>query len=256
MNQPNIAVIIPSGNRRNALACLTALYRHEYDHTVRPVLVWDYGMGDTPNPTWNCEHVQGTTPFCFSRNVNLGLEAAGERDGYVILNDDALLRSPGGFSLLYWTTKEHPEIGIIGATTNVVGNENQKPQGIGLRYDKRMVCFVAVYIPRTTFKLLAEYESHHPLIPLQTGPPGMLDEQFLSYGLDDDDLCRRIYLVGLRIGIHDGCYVDHGSLQSSFQASPEHQRDFRPNLRRFIQKWGVDNRGLGKAESPWKDLFD
>ena len=37
---------------------------------------------------------------------------------------------------------------------------------------------------------------------------------------EDNDYCRRIHLAGLKIGIHDGAFVDHSRLQPSFRASP------------------------------------
>ena len=104
-----------------------------------------------------------------------------------------------------------------------------------------MVCFVCVYIPRSTIDSV-----------------GLLDERFVGYGLDDDDYSLRVRDAGLKIGIFDRCFVDHGSLTSSYRG-PDNNRgkggDYRPNMKLFIEKWGVDNRGLGKDRSPFKELF-
>ena len=59
--------------------------------------------------------------------------------------------------------------------------------------------------------------------------------------------------AGLKIGIFDGCRIDHKTLKSSFRTKAH--ADFRPNLRLFIEKWGVDNRGQSKEDSPYRELF-
>lgn len=217
-----IAVVIPSKSVENLTPCVAAVRECESDFDVLPWVVWDRSDGagvlqfDFSSDVYD--------PFVFARNVNIGINACPHVDGYVILNDDAILQTPGGFSLLAKAAQDNPEYGIIAATTNNVGNPNQQPRGIGLREDPRMVCFVAVYIPRTTIDLV-----------------GLLDERFIGYGLDDDDYCLRVRNAGLKIGIHDGCYVDHGSLKSSYRgAGPA---DFSGNLELFKQKWGMDNWG-------------
>lgn len=184
----------------------------------------------------DAQWVNGEKPFIFSRNVNLGIRAAfadhkscwndwtyPPSDGVVILNDDALLQTPGGFSLLARAAEEHPEYGLISSSCNNVGNLNQRPKGIGgLRDEPRMVCFVAVYIPRRTIEAV-----------------GLLDEQFTGYGFDDDDYCYRVRRAGLKIGIHDGCFVDHASLKSSFRGNPAAPASLVDGRAIFVAKWGA-----------------
>jgi len=169
--------------------------------------------------------IPGVKPFIFARNVNIGIRAAAQ-DDVILLNDDALLQTPGGFTAMAAVARDHPEYGLIAATTNVTGNLNQLPKGIGLREDPRQVCFICVYIPRTTIEKV-----------------GLLDERFVDYGCEDDDHCLRVRKAGLKLGIFDGCFVDHGSLRSSFRGGPRAGGDFHPNLKRFIAKWGHDNFG-------------
>jgi len=214
-----ISVVIPSKSMENLVPCVAAVRAYEPSADVR--VVWDQEW----HPKIDAHVYFGEKPFVFARNVNIGIMKAGEFvDGVVILNDDAILQTPGGFSLLAQAAADHPEYGIIAATTNNVGNPNQQPRGIGLREDPRMVCFVAVYIPRTTIDLV-----------------GLLDERFVGYGLDDDDYCLRVRNAGLKIGIHDGCFVDHGSLKSAYRGTGP--ADFSGNLELFKQKWGMDNWG-------------
>lgn len=290
---PNLAVIIPSANPENLYHCLKALQQHEpYLGAItvwsgmrcpycRSVRIENYlarmccvacraGLDDDPlkREGFSVKSFPGLgflptvvipahMPFVFAQAVNAGIKhanALGEPEGYIILNDDAILKTPGGFTSMYWQQKMNPQYGIVGAVTNIVGNKNQNPQrSPGLRYEPRMVCFIAVYIPRAAMEALAEYDLVHG--SAGKADAGMLDEQFTDYGMEDDDYCERMRRAGLKVGIFDGCYVDHGVLKSHF-AESEHRRDFKPNLRRYIQKWGVDNRGKGREESEWADLFD
>ena len=160
----------------------------------------------------------------------------------ILLNDDALLQTPGGFTALQREGEYHPEFGVISSSCNNVGNMNQMRQRGGmLRHDPRMVCFVSVLIPRRTIDTV-----------------GLLDERFVDYGCEDDDYCQRVRNAGLKIGIFDGCFVDHSQLTSTFRGADNgggRGGDFKPNLRRYIEKWGVDNRGVSRENSPWKALF-
>jgi GT2 family glycosyltransferase len=153
---------------------------------------WSKGLNDI-------EVIEAPKPFIFSRNINLGINHAGD-DDVVLLNDDAQLETTAGFSVLQGACREHPEYGLIAATTNSVGNLNQLPKGIGLREDPRMVCFIAVFIPRTTINRV-----------------GLLDERYDCYSHQDDDYCYRVRKAGLKIGIHDGSFVDHKHLPSTFR---------------------------------------
>lgn len=233
-----IATIIPSRSLENLLPCLDALRQYEPNTSrslLYPLVVWDRSGGADVLALPNAINV--TTPFNFARNVNAGIAAVLQRrnvDGFLLLNDDALLATTGGFSLLAQAAKDHPEYGIIAAVTNNVGNLNQmrreiygKPYvvGDGLREDPRMVCFIAVYIPYTTINAV-----------------GLLDETIGRGGFEDDDYCLRVRNAGLKIGIHDGCFVDHFSLNSTFRSpgGPGYDPDAADNFKR---KWGTDNWG-------------
>jgi hypothetical protein len=214
-------VIIPSRNIDNVVPCIQAVREHEPDCGV---LVVDDGLNHFLGPM-GVRQIVGEKPFVFARNINNGIRAAACHN-VILLNDDALLQTPGGFSVMAQAAEENPNIGIIGAACNNVGNPNQFPKGIGLRGEDRMVCFVCVYIPRRTIERV-----------------GLLDERYTDYGLDDDDYCFEIRKAGLEIAIHDGCIVDHKSLPSSFRGPAGAGGDFRGNLEIFKEKWGMDNWG-------------
>ena len=224
-----ISVIIPSKMLSNLLPCIEAIRACGCNAPV--IVVWDGDLDPSELVKKLCHlgHIEiepGMKPFIFARNVNIGFAARPQESDFIVLNDDAVLQTAGGFDVLEQAAREHPEFGVIAAVTNSVGNPAQIPRGIGLREESRMVCFVAVYIPRATIEKV-----------------GILDERFVGYGLDDDDFCLRIRNAGLKIGIHDGCFVDHASLKSAYRGEPTTPADFRPNLELFKQKWGMDNFG-------------
>lgn len=150
--------------------------------------------------------------------MNLGIREAGE-DDVILLNDDALLRTPGGFSILQKAGDENRKFGCIGAVTNVTGQPLQQPLNIGLR-EVPHIAFICVLIPRRTIDLI-----------------GPLDERYcLDYGVEDRDYCEAIARTGLKVGVHDGCFVDHGSLTSTFRGDPRAPRSFARNQELFNQK--------------------
>lgn len=223
----SLSVIIPSKTASNVVPCIEAVRGHEPGISVH-VIDDGLDLSFCPRHDWQPPVLghRGEKPFIFARNINLGIAKSGA-DDVILLNDDALLQTPGGFTAMQRVAQEHPEYGIIASTCNNVGNRNQWPSGgTGLREDARMVCFVCVLIPRRTIDLV-----------------GLLDESFVHYGCEDDDYCLRVRQAGLKIGIFDGCYVDHGSLQSSFRGAAGAGGDFRPNLEIFKRKWGMDNWG-------------
>lgn len=216
-----LTIVIPSKTTKNAEACVGAVLENEPRASI---VIVDDGVDKSMLPS-QVNFVLGASPFIFSRNCNIGIIAAGD-DDVVLLNDDALLKTPGGFSTLQRAAEDDSRYGVIASTCNNVGNTNQWPRRgcAGLREDPRMVCFVAVLIPRRTIDQV-----------------GTLDERFVDYGMDDDDYCFRVRQAGLKIGVHDGCFVDHESLTSTYRGRGG--GDFRKNLELYKEKWGVDNHG-------------
>lgn len=221
-----LSVIIPSRNAGNLTPCITAIW--DLDPELR-VIVIDDGLewpafmdllGSRPPRQIETLTIRGEKPFSFPRNINLGIIAAGS-DDVILCNDDAILKTPGGFSLLQNAAEQHPVFGIIGATTDVTGQPEQQPRGIGLR-EVPHFAFVCVLIPRRTIDLL-----------------GGLDERYcLDYGCDDRDYCEAVTRAGLKVGVHDGCFVDHGSLTSTYRGDPYTPKSFARNYALLLEKWG------------------
>lgn len=221
-----LSIIIPSKTLSNLEACVSAI--RAAGETSR-IIVIDDGIEwrDLPeriefenrfDPIW---FLPGFEPFIFARNVNLGIRASGKHD-VVIINDDALLKSEKGFSLLQQAAEENQQYGCIGAVTNVTGQPLQQPGSKGLRAVP-YIAFVCVLIPNRTINRI-----------------GMLDERYsIDYGMEDRDYCEAIIRAGLLVGVHDGCFVDHGSLKSTFRGDPRKPRSFAKNYELFKAKWGI-----------------
>lgn len=241
----SFSIVIPSRSSSNLVPCIRAI--REAGEAARIIVVDDGLPSDTfaGENTGLIEIVSGVKPFVFARNVNIGIRAAGD-DDVILLNDDALLKTPAGFTALAGATLVAERCGLAAAACDTVGNPNQfrRAGTVGTREEPRMVCFVCVYIPRSTIKTV-----------------GLLDERFGGiddrgqeiYGFCDDDYSYRVRLARLKLGIFDGCFVDHGSLPSSFRS--EKPKSLEPGQRQFIMKHGVDNWMNGKDKSPWSHLF-
>jgi GT2 family glycosyltransferase len=147
--------------------------------------------------------VEGKKPFIYARNVNIGITAARREDNpdaVILLNDDALLLTPLGFTHLAEAAAKHPEYGIVSAVTNFAGNAAQIAKNVGFREEPNMLCFIAVLITAACLD--------------RVGP---LDERFTAYGWEDNDFCRRARQAGFKLGIYDLCFVDHRTLVSTFR---------------------------------------
>jgi GT2 family glycosyltransferase len=229
------SVVIPSRNPDNLEACVSAIWAA--GETSCRIIAIDDNLSRQPI---GCEYVKGKSPFIFARAVNQGIKWSG-LESVIICNDDALLVTPGGFTELAQEVEAHPEYGVLSSTCNNVGNPNQWPiQGGGItgagmrggviesiREDPRMVCFIAVYIPRTTIERV-----------------GLLDEELTGYGYDDDIYCARVRAAGLKIGICDGCFVDHSKLKPTFRSLPNVNALMNHNRAIFARKGGAGDPSL------------
>src|SRR5689334_10796135 len=124
----SFSVVILSKNFTNLRACVEAIHRTE-PGGARLVIV-DDGLEDSGYIAGTDDYesgalldgstiICGEKPFIFARNANIGIRAAGE-DDVILLNDDALLKTPGGFTALQKVAEENPDFGVIAATCNNV----------------------------------------------------------------------------------------------------------------------------------------
>jgi GT2 family glycosyltransferase len=226
------SIIIPSRNIENLTACVAAI--RKAGETARVIVVWDDPTGGRLAAPFNCSWepsaiIEGVQPFCFARAVNQGIRAAW-RDDVILLNDDALLETCRGFSLMLECMDVRNGYGLLACSTNVTGYPAQQRRPADYQRALRelpTVAFVAVEIPRHTINTV-----------------GLLDERFGGpgvYGGEDVDYCIRVREAGLKVGVSDFCFVDHATLPSTFRAA--HPRNSAPgditeSNRLGREKWG------------------
>jgi GT2 family glycosyltransferase len=220
------SVVILSKNAANLVPCVQALQRNEPDLPADRIIVVDDGArlvaeSKLPGVTW----LNGRVPFVFSANANIGIAYGFDQQGsaaVILLNDDALLSKRRGFSAMVSAHRMAQDFGLVASSCNNVGNRNQEPKGASfIRWERKMLCFVCVLIPRTTWAKV-----------------GRLDEDYsLDYGCEDGDMSYRVKQAGLKLGIFDGCFVDHGSLKSTYRSGGH--CPFDKNMALFEQKHGI-----------------
>ncbi len=209
-----MTVVIPSKNCVNLWLCVSAIRRN--NPGVR-ILVIDDGLEGMDRPLPQCFIMSGGgKPFNYSRNCNIGILAS-YPDDVILMNDDAVLGSPGGFGTLQAASER---FGIVAASTNRTGNTAQIRLGLDGVREATMVAFICVYIKRQVIDVI-----------------GLLDEDYTDYGREDDDFCLRARQAGFRIGVCDGCFVDHAVLPSSFRF--HRSVSFKHNDEVFLRKHGM-----------------
>jgi len=204
------SIVILSRNVGNLRACLVGIRKNQPNARV---IVVDDGLGDWPQSRINLEsYVDGEKPFIFSRNANIGIRAAGD-DDVILCNDDAVLMTIDGFSWLHQAAVGYPEYGILSSSIHgFVGNPEQKHWVSGSGYIQRSdnirpitghtVAFICVHLPRTLINEL-----------------GPLDERLIHYGWEDNLYCLQARARGYKLGVYDGCVVEHGTLPSTYRDS-------------------------------------
>lgn len=212
------SIIIPSRTLSNLKACIHAI--RIQDIGARIIVVWDRPEDDPldsahvelADPFNKMEGLLGVKPFVFARAVNQGIAAAGT-DDVILLNDDAQLQTRGGFDMLSLAAQRGEKYGVLSAlilgmaaAPDQCANADRirlgqaRPAAATVDCKHHMLAFMAVYIRREVLDLV-----------------GHFDEQFVGYGYDDDDYCKRILLSGLELGVEYSCLVEHGSLPSTYR---------------------------------------
>lgn len=215
-------VIILSANPLNCSRCIDAILAKEPKIPAGHIVVVDDGArAGCADVFSGIEWLKGLKPFVFARNANQGIQWAGS--DVILLNDDALIETPGGFGLLSKAAREAADVGVLAAAIRGdVGNPNQAVRrNKGIRSELNRLSFICVYIKAQTCAKI-----------------GLLDERYIDYGYEDDDFCRRTIRGGLKLGIYDSCVVDHSRPEtSSFRTKPDIGKLITNNRLRFEAKW-------------------
>lgn len=222
-SQAPFQVVILSANPVNLSSCLDAILANEPDTPAGGVIVVDDGARKGCETEFGgVEWLRGIKPFVFARNANLGLQWAG--GDVILLNDDALLTTRDGFKRLSQAARARQDLGVLSAgVQGEVGNPNQVFHGgpALVRDEPIKLSFICVYIKAETIARI-----------------GLLDERFIDYGWEDNDFCLRCLKAGLRLGVFDGCVVDHSRHEaSSYRTKADIGQLITNNRLRFEDKW-------------------
>lgn len=245
-SDPKISVVVVTYNNLDfTRACLASLDEHsQYEHLE--IIVVDNASSDG-SPAFLSEWVAGESNRKlilnednrgFAAANNQGLEIA-TGDYLVMLNNDTYV-TPGWVRTLVRHLERDKTIGLIGPVTNNIGNEAKidiaysnmdamllksaafTRRHIGQTFPLRTAAFFCVMMPRTTYSRV-----------------GTLDEVFGRGFFEDDDYCRRIEQLGLRVVCAEDVFVHH-HLSASFNKlkSQDRQKLFEDNKATYEAKWG------------------
>ena len=247
---PKISVIALTYNNLNLTKlCLNSLL-HWSDYPNLEIIIVDNNSSDnTPNylTELNARHpaiqiIQNKANEGFAKGNNIGLTAA-TGDYLVVLNNDTVV-TPGWLLTMLRHLQADSSIGLIGAVTNNIGNEakidityqllgeEMLPRIIshtvlhmGQRFKLRTAAFFCVMMPKNVFQQV-----------------GLLDENYGRGFFEDDDYCRRIDRLGLKIACAEDVFIHH-HLSASFNQIPDQDKQalFEKNKAYYESKWGKWN---------------
>jgi len=245
-NDPLVSVILLTYNNIELTrACLTSIKDNSQYANIEIIIVDNASrdgsqefLMDWAASNKNCKLILNEKNRGFAAGNNQGLAAA-TGDYLVILNNDTYV-TPGWVRTLLQHLRRDKTIGLIGPVTNNIGNEAKidityndmddmliksaayTRRHIGETYPLRTAAFFCVMMSREVFE--------------QVGP---LDEAFGRGFFEDDDYCRRIEKIGLRIVCAEDVFIHH-HLSASFNKLNvrERQKLFEENLKIYEAKWG------------------
>jgi GT2 family glycosyltransferase/glycosyltransferase involved in cell wall biosynthesis len=178
----------------------------------------------------------------FARANNIGIEAAGDSEFIVLLNDDTIVTR-------HWLTKllrhlQDKPVGLIGPVTNNIGNEGR------IDVDYQIVAYKDVEVMEEFAQARArEYAGRSFDIPMLAmycvamrkstiDEIGLLDEQFGIGMFEDDDFSLRVRQAGYRIVCAEDVFVHHWGRASFDQIDKTaYYQLFDENRAKFEAKW-------------------
>jgi len=244
---PKVSVVIVTYNNVHLTrGCIDSLLRNCVYPNLELIIVDNASQDDTRNylrylarSESNVSIVLNEQNLGFAAANNQGLRLAQGRF-LVLLNNDTVV--PKGWLVPLLRQLEDPQVGLVGPTTNAVGNEArvsidyQHLDGLEDFADRHAIqyrgrCFD---IPMLAMFCVAMRREVLDQV-------GWLDEAFGIGMFEDDDYSRRVQAAGLRTVCVEEGYIHHYG-QASFKAliaSGEYQRLWDKNQAYFESKWGA-----------------
>ena len=246
VRDPLVSVVVVTYNNLDfTRACLASLEQHTQYDAIEIIVVDNASADGSPDflRQWvsgaaNRKLILNDDNRGFAAANNQGLAIAGG-DYLVLLNNDTYV-TPGWVRTLFKHLQRDPSIGLIGPVTNNIGNQAK----IQISYDGMDEMLLQA----------GHYTRSHigQLFPLQTAAffcvmfsrdvyqrVGDLDEAFGRGFFEDDDYCRRVEQLGLRIVCAEDVFIHH-HLSASFNKvrSSDRQKLFEQNKATYEAKWG------------------
>jgi GT2 family glycosyltransferase len=244
---PKVSVIVVTYNNIELTrACIDSLDEYSQYEPVEIIVVDNASSDGTPAflADWvangqNRRLILNDDNRGFAAANNQGLAVA-NGEYLVLLNNDTYV-TPGWIRTLVRHLQRDKTIGLIGPVTNNIGNEAKidiaydgmdemrlksaayTRRRLGQTYPLRTAAFFCVMMPRATYERV-----------------GTLDEAFGRGFFEDDDYCRRIDQLGLRVVCAEDVFIHH-QLSASFNKLKQQDRQklFEDNKKIYEAKWGV-----------------
>ena len=238
-------VVVTYNNIAFTRACLASLEEQTQYAAIEIIVVDNASSDGSPDflTEWaagaaNRKLILNSDNRGFAAANNQGLAIAGG-EYLVLLNNDTYV-TPGWVRTLFKHLQRDPSIGLIGPVTNNIGNQAK----IHIEYDGMEKMLVEA----------GRYTRAHigQTFPLQTAAffcvmfsrsvyerVGDLDEAFGRGFFEDDDYCRRVEQLGLRVVCAEDVFIHH-HLSASFNQvkSADRQKLFEDNKATYEAKWG------------------
>lgn len=248
-NDPKVSIVVVTYNNLDLTrSCLQSLDEHNNYAPLEIIVVDNASVDGTKeflsewvNTAQNRKLILNEENRGFSAANNQGLAAA-NGEYLVILNNDTYV-TPGWVRTLVKHLQRDKSLGLIGPVTNNIGNEAKidiayasmnEMLETSARYTRR---HIGQIFPLSTAAFFCVMMSRS--VYVRTGP---LDEAFGRGFFEDDDYCRRIEQLKLRIVCAKDVFIHH-HLSASFNKlkSQDRQSLFERNKAIYEAKWGKWN---------------
>ncbi len=245
-DQPKISIIVVTYNNLDLTKkCLRSIDQNSNYENLE-IIVVDNASADG-SPAFLQQWESGSlNRFLILNDDNRGFSAANNQgleqatgDYLVLLNNDTYVTTEWVAALVAHLRRD-PSIGLIGPVTNNIGNEAKidisyntmdemqsasiayTSRHIGETLELRTLAFFCVMMNRSVYDKI-----------------GGLDEQFGIGFFEDDDYCRRVEMIGLRMVCADDVFIHH-HLSASFDKLKQsvRQKLFETNKALYEKKWG------------------
>lgn len=246
-SDPRVSVVVVTYNNLELTkACLNSLEELSQYDNLEIIVVDNNSQDESPAylSNWvsqdkvNRKLILNEDNRGFAAANNQGLELAGG-EYLALLNNDTHV-TPGWVRSMVGHLRRDSTIGLIGPVTNNIGNEakisisydnmdemltesaSYTRRHIGKVYPLRTAAFFCVMLHRTVYEKV-----------------GSLDEAFGRGFFEDDDYCRRIEELGLKVVCAEDVFIHH-QLSASFDKLKQQDRQklFEENKKIYEAKWG------------------